>query len=100
MIKKILKWAGIVVGSLLSLVVLFFVVAYFISESHFSKKHQIGGHPIRLVSDSASIARGAHIATAITKCVECHGDNFGGHIHFEQIGFGKITTPNLTRGGV
>src|SRR5438093_266432 len=100
MIKKILKWTGIVVGSLVSLIVLFFVVAYFISESRFSTKHSIAGHAITLVNDSASVARGEHIARAFTKCQECHGDNFGGKIHFEQAGFGRIVTPNLTMGGV
>jgi cytochrome c553 len=100
MIKKILKWAGIVVGSLLSLVVLFFVVTYFISESRFHQKREIAGHEIRVVNDSASIARGEHTARAVAKCQECHGENFGGHIHIDQAGFGRITTPNLTIGGV
>jgi cytochrome c553 len=100
MIKKILKWAGIVVSSLVTLIVLFFVVAYFISESRFNKKREIAGHEITIVNDSASIARGEHVARAVAKCQECHGENFGGKIHFEQAGFGRITTPNLTMGGV
>jgi len=100
MIKKIFKWAGITVGSLLTLIVLFFVVTYFISESHFTRKFNVKGHPIALVNDSASIARGAHLTKAVAKCVECHGDNLAGHIHFNQFGFGRITTPNITMGGV
>src|SRR4051812_17298753 len=100
MIKKILKWTGIVVGSLVAVLVLFFVVTYFMSESRFSKKHAIVGHTIAHVNDSASIARGAHIATAVTKCVECHGDNFGGHVQIDMAGFGTIVGPNITMGGV
>ena len=100
MIKKILKWAGIVVSSLVTLVVLFFVVAYFISESRFNKHRDVAGHEIRIVNDSATIAKGEHVTRAVAKCQECHGENLGGKIHFEQAGFGRITTPNLTMGGV
>src|SRR5437870_1183970 len=100
MIKKILKWAGIVVGSLASLLALFLIVAYFMSDSRFSKHYTISGHPIALTNDSASIARGAHFARAVTKCVECHGDNFGGHVQIDMFAFAKIVGPNITRGGV
>lgn len=100
MIKKILKWAGIVVGSLVSLLILFFVAAYFISESQFYGKRAVTGHAIALLSDSASIARGEHIALAFTKCQECHGENFGGKMYIKAAAFGEVVAPNITRGGV
>ena len=51
--------------------------------------------------DTASIARGRHLSRAISKCVECHGDNLGGQVLIDAPPF-KVVAPNLTsgRGGI
>ena len=44
------------------------------------------------------VARGAHLATAITKCVDCHGDDLGGTKFIEDPALGNVTASNLTTG--
>lgn len=52
--------------------------------------------------DSASLARGQHLATAIGKCADCHGDDFGGQVVIDALPFARVVAPNLTtgRGGI
>jgi mono/diheme cytochrome c family protein len=47
--------------------------------------------------DSASIARGAHLAQAVGMCVECHGEKLDGQIMIDGP-LGTVTARNLTRG--
>lgn len=48
--------------------------------------------------DSALVARGEHLATAIGKCVECHGVDLGGTAFINEGPLGRIPAPNLTSG--
>jgi cytochrome c553 len=48
--------------------------------------------------DSARIARGRHLADAIGKCAECHGDDLGGKTMVDEAAFGRFAGPNLTGG--
>lgn len=52
--------------------------------------------------DTASIARGRHLSRAISKCVECHGDDLGGQVVFDGLPMARVVAPNLTsgRGGI
>lgn len=50
-------------------------------------------------ADSAVLARGRHLATAIMKCVECHDNDLGGRVPFVDAGpLGVVNATNLTRG--
>lgn len=62
---------------------------------------EVAFEPRRLAAvptDSATVARGAHLATAIAKCAECHGDDMGGKTFIEAGPVFKLYGPNLTRG--
>jgi len=99
MIRKILKWIGIVLGSLVGLLVLTFVVLYAIGGTKWNKLHGNYDVPIETIpipTDQASIARGEHIAM-IRMCGYCHEDNLGGQIDIAP-GLAILTFPNLTAG--
>lgn len=49
------------------------------------------------LTDSASLARGRHLATAIGKCVDCHGPDLGGAVLVDAPPF-TVVAPNLTSG--
>lgn len=49
-------------------------------------------------ADSASIARGQYLSTAIGKCTECHGTDLGGKLAIDAGPVGQIYAPNLTSG--
>ena len=54
--------------------------------------------PVAVVVDSAVLDRGAHLATALVKCVDCHGDDLGGGIVIDAPPIGHVEATNLTSG--
>ncbi len=49
-------------------------------------------------TDSASIARGRHLAIAVAKCVDCHGADLGGQLAVDAGPIGELIAPNITSG--
>jgi cytochrome c553 len=100
MIRKILRWIGIVLGSLVGLLVLAFVVLYIIGNAKWNRirgnDYDVLVETITIPTDQASIARGEHIAT-IRMCRYCHMDALSGQ--FETVpGLITLSFPNLTSG--
>jgi hypothetical protein len=99
MIRKILKWISIVLGSLIGLLVLAFVVLYIIGSAKWNKlhgKYEVPVETIPIPTDQASIARGEHIAT-IRMCGYCHTETLSGESDAVP-GLVTLTFPNLTAG--
>ncbi|HEU0292255.1 MAG TPA: c-type cytochrome [Anaerolineales bacterium] len=99
MIRKILKWIGIVLGSLIGLLLLAFTGLYIIGTIEWNKLHGTYDVPVETITiptDHASIARGEHIAT-IRMCGKCHMDNFSGQTA-RVPGLVTLSVPNLTPG--
>jgi mono/diheme cytochrome c family protein len=94
--KKILKWVGIV---LLSLVVLMGIAAFYFSNSfdnRLTKAYNVTPATVQIPSDSASLAEGKRLASI--HCTGCHGKNLEGTAFFEDPSLGSIPAPNLTAG--
>lgn len=53
---------------------------------------------LAITADSITIARGEKLATAIGKCQDCHGPDFGGKVFIQDAAFGTYVAPNLTGG--
>lgn len=94
--KKVLKWIGIVVGSLLGLAVLVVAGLYLSTEYRFNRSYSIQPETIAISTDPASLAIGEHWAEI--HCRECHGPDLGGGPFFEDPALGYVDAPNLTRG--
>ena len=96
MLKKVLKWIGILIGSLLVLLLIFYAVVYFKTEARANKIYQVNVQQLTIPSDSASLALGDHIA-GIRGCKDCHGN---GGIAFlnESDPIGLLYASNITRG--
>src|ERR1700690_3526745 len=95
--KKVLKWVGIVLGSLILLIVLIALGFYTKCRVEFSTKYNVNVESVSIPTDAASIQRGQHFATIL--CMECHGDNLGGKTKWFNLGpLGSADTPNLTSG--
>jgi hypothetical protein len=99
MIRKILKWIGIVVGSLVGLLVLAFVTLYIIGSANWNRirwNYDIPVETIPIPTDHNSIAHGEHIAT-IRMCRYCHTETLSGD--FDTVpGLITLSFPNLTAG--
>jgi hypothetical protein len=99
MIRKILKWIGIVLGSLVGFLVLSFIVLYTIGTVKWNKLHGQYEVPVETIvvpTDPVSIARGEHIAT-IRMCGHCHMEDLSGQAA-RAPGLVTLAVPNLTSG--
>jgi Cytochrome c553 len=99
MIRKFLKWMGIVMASLIGLLVVAFVVLYVIGTVRWNKlhgKYEVPVETISIPTDQASIARGEHIAT-IRMCRSCHTETLSGQSDSVPALI-TLSIPNLTAG--
>ncbi len=94
--KKLLKWTGIVLGSLVGLLVLALVVFYLLGGSKANATYEVTPALSSVPSDSATIARGSHLAS-IHACRYCHGDNLEGQVLADAPPF-LLAPTNLTPG--
>ena len=96
--KRVLKWIGIALGSLLALALVALAALYALSGRKLARKHEVAAEPaLTIPSDSASVARGAHLISALP-CGECHGADLGGNVFSDAGPFALFAAPNLTRG--
>jgi cytochrome c553 len=86
------------VAGLLVLVVAAVAAVYVITTLHIRQTYDLPDSPVRAATDSASLARGRHLAEAIGKCQECHGPDLGGKLWIDAPAFGRLAGVNLTRG--
>jgi len=96
--KKIIRYAGWAVGGLLAALVAATAVLYAYTEYRFSRKWSVAGHALVIPTDSLAIARGRHVATAISRCSGCHQSDFGGQVFIDVPPVAFLYAANLTRG--
>ena len=95
--RRVLKWIGIVVVSLISLLLLVLVGVYGKARLEFTKKYDLQSPALAVSADAVSLERGRHLAVVL--CAECHGDDLGGDPAFlNDATIGRVATPNLTSG--
>ena len=96
--KRVLKWIGVTLGSVIALVIVTVAVLYLVSGRKLSTKHEIAAESeLTVLNDSATIARGSHLVHALP-CGSCHGQDLGGQIMADAGLFGLLVAPNLTTG--
>src|SRR5690606_32897974 len=93
--KKVLKWAGII---LLAIIVVALSSA-FMMKSKFNKQRarivQQEVAMIPILTDSASLERGALLAV---ECRNCHGNDYSGADFINDPSLGYVPGPNITPG--
>lgn len=95
-----MRWIGYAAGTVVLLAGAGAGYVYAASNSKADKRYDIPATPIAISHDSATIARGQHFATAIGKCVDCHGEDLGGKVMVDDPALGVVVAPNLTPGGL
>lgn len=96
--KKVLKWAGIVLGVLIVLLIIIVGGLHFVGQSRLNNAPDVTVATVDVPSDEAAIERGQHLAT-ISSCNECHGNNLQGTVFVDEAPIGYIPAPNLTANG-
>lgn len=97
--RRILKWMGILLGALVSLVVIALLILSAIGRSTFNQTYEVDVPSLKIPTDEATVARGEHLVTAVAHCGYCHGLDLAGDIvENDPNTVGLIVAPNLTAG--
>ncbi len=95
--KKVFKWIGIVVGSLVGLLLVAGAVLYLMGNSRMNKTYDFPPSNIAIPTDDASIEFGRHRVESL--CAGCHGPDLSGIENWFSAGpLGTIDSANLTAG--
>jgi hypothetical protein len=86
---------GVVV--LVGLLLLAVAGVYGASEWRLRQSRAIPPQDLLIPEDSVTVERGRHLARAISKCTECHGEDLGGQT-MDLGPVGTLTASNLTSG--
>lgn len=95
--KAVLKWIGIVLGSLIGLLLIAGIVLYVMGNARLTRTYDFQPSNITIPTDTASIENGRHRAE--TLCQGCHGPDLSGINNWFAAGpLGTIDSANLTSG--
>lgn len=97
MIRRILKWTGIVAGTLVVLIVIAYALISNNISGRIEKQYEFPIEYVTIPTDSATIERGRHLV-AIKGCNDCHGSNLAGRTMMNDGGVGRISATNITKG--
>jgi mono/diheme cytochrome c family protein len=97
-LRTTLRWTGRVAGGLVALLVVAAGSVYALSERRIRSRFAVPEHRLTVPTDSATVARGAHVAT-VRGCTDCHGAGFRGNVLIDDPAIGVLAGPNLTAGG-
>jgi len=95
---RLAKWIGYGIATVGLLFIVIVCAAWSISEYKVTRTLTIADEAIPVPTDSASVTRGRHLARAVAKCAECHGEDLGGRVLIENGAMGRIVPRNITRG--
>jgi cytochrome c553 len=96
--RKLVRWVGIVFGSVLLLIVVLASAAFLTTRSKLGRTVQLDVEAPVVQATQESIERGRHIAESISSCAVCHAGDFGGQMVIDEPVFARISAPNLTTG--
>ncbi len=95
--KKIFKWIGVVLGSLVGLILIVALTLFLMGNARLHKTYDFPPSHLTIPTDAASIAHGQHIAE--TLCEGCHGTDLSGINNWFAAGpLGTVDSANLTSG--
>jgi Cytochrome c/Cytochrome C oxidase, cbb3-type, subunit III len=89
---------AIALGVLLGLILVLAATVYLVGQRRLRRSYVIPPSGLSVTPDSALIQRGAHLASAITKCTDCHGEALDGRMFIDGMPLGRFVAPNLTTG--
>lgn len=96
--RKLLRALAWTVGALVLVLIVAGCALYVVSQRRLDRKWTVAGHQLTVPTDSLALIRGQHIATAISKCADCHREDFGGGQFIDEAPVARLYAPNLTRG--
>ena len=95
--KSFFKWAGIVSGLFLVLIMLAGSGMYLSTQARLEKVYDIPVEPVVIPSDAEAVAEGERIF-GYRGCLACHGQDLGGNVYLSDPALGEVIASNLTVG--
>ncbi len=90
---RVLKWAGLIIGGLVGIVIIAVLVLYFLGGSRVGKTYEIQVADVAVPSGPEAVERGRHYVEAIGLCGGCHGD-FNGKSCWSSNGVSTSSIPD------
>lgn len=97
MMRNVMKWIGIVLGSLLGLLVVAAGGLFVAGGTQFSQQFDVDPAPVAIPTSAEAIAHGQYVAET-RGCQDCHGPDYSGEVILDDPMIGVIAAPNLTAG--
>ena len=94
--RRLLRWIGIALGSLLGLVIVAYAVVYVLSERILRRTYEIPTVALTVPTDPESILEGQRLAIVHGCFFGCHGKGVEGRVLFNDPIIGRVVAPNLT----
>ncbi len=96
MMRKFLKWTGIVAAGIVALALLAILWIFIASGRELGAKHTVArGAMLTIPTDAASIVEGERLAR-ISGCLHCHGDALGGQMVHDFPNIARFVAPNIS----
>jgi mono/diheme cytochrome c family protein len=96
--RTLLRWTARLLVVLIAALAGFVAYLYVVTSRQMSREYDVKVPVVPVPTDAASIDRGKYIATRVSTCTECHGDDLGGKIVEDSFVMGRLAATNLTRG--
>ncbi|MDX1613549.1 MAG: cytochrome c [Candidatus Promineifilaceae bacterium] len=95
--RRVLKWVGIVLGSLIGLVIIAYLAMTVIVNQRANREYEIETAELTIPTDAESIAEGGRLV-AFRACTDCHGDDYSGDVLIDDPAIGTIYAANISGG--
>jgi len=93
--RRLLRWIGIAIGSLVGLAILAYAAVYVLSERILGRTYDVPSVTLTIPTDPDSVREGSRLA-AIRGCLDCHGSKGQGQVMFDDPKIARLVAPNLT----
>ena len=94
--RRLLRWIGIVFGSVIALAIIAYAIAYALSERMLRRVYDVTPVALSIPTDAESIREGRRLATVRGCFNDCHGKEAEGRVLFDDPPIARIVAPNLT----
>jgi cytochrome c553 len=96
--SRLVKVLGIIVAGVATLVFVAVGTIYAISGRKLRHTYPLPEISVVVPATEEAVARGQHLVTAVSSCIDCHANDLGGQVAMDAGPLGTIVASNLTRG--
>jgi mono/diheme cytochrome c family protein len=97
-VKRVLKWIGVVLFVLVVIVLAGGEILFGSASRRLNNGPDVAVKAVPAAGDAGAVARGEHLAVAISGCTSCHGGDLSGLVTVDEPPIGTIYASNLTAG--